>query len=172
MNEYINIGKFVTASGVNGELILKHGLGKKTIFKNIEAVFVEQHKGAEIPYFVQSSKAKDHEESYLKLEGVDTREKAKLLVPKKVWLLKEDFLKLVPKNAPIALIGYNLINEGKPVGIVEEIIEQPHQVLLRINVAGKEALVPLHQETLNKIDHAKKEVHVTLPDGLMEIYLG
>ena len=58
MNEYINVGKFVAASGVTGELILKHGLGKKTIFKNIEAVFVEQQKGAEIPYFVQSSKAK------------------------------------------------------------------------------------------------------------------
>ena len=31
-----------------------------------------------------------------------------------------------------------------------------HQVLLRINVSGKEALVPLHAETLRKIDHAKK----------------
>ena len=172
MNEYINIGKFVAASGVNGELILKHGLGKKTVFKGVEAVFVEQHKDAQIPYFVQSSKAKDHEESYLKLEGLDTREKAKLLVPKKVWLLKDDFLKLVPQNAPIGLIGYNLINEGKLVGVVEEIIEQPHQILLRIVVSDKEALIPLHQETLNKIDHKRKEVHVTLPDGLLEIYLG
>lgn len=172
MNEYITIGKFVAPSGLTGELILKHGLGKKTVFKEIEALFVEQRKGSEIPYFIQSSKAKDHEESYIKLEGVETREKAKLLVQKNVWLLKDDFIKLVPNNAPIALLGYLLINEGDKVGEIEEVIEQPHQVLLRINVAGKEALVPLHEETLNKIDHKKKEVHVTLPDGLLGVYLG
>jgi len=28
----------------------------------------------------------------------------------------------------------------------------------------------LHAETLDKIDHQKKEVYVTLPDGLLDIY--
>ena len=42
MSDYINIGKFVSAFGLTGELVLKHALGKKTIFKEIEVLFVEQ----------------------------------------------------------------------------------------------------------------------------------
>lgn len=170
MKDYINIGKIVASFGLNGEVILKHALGKKTILKGIEALFVEELKGSYLPYFVESSKAKNHEETYIKLEGVNTKEAANRLSSRNVWLLDEDFRKLAGKSAPISLLGFRLINEGEDIGPIEEVIEQPHQVLLRIDLQGKEALVPLHEETLGKIDHAKKQVHVTLPDGLLDIY--
>lgn len=171
MNEYINIGKIVAAFGLKGEVILKHALGKKTELKEIEAIFVEENKGSYLPYFVESSKAKDTEEIYVKLESINTRESANRLSTRNVWLLDEDFRKLAGKTAPISLLGFQLIaDEEGNLGPIEEVIEQPHQVLLRINLDGKEALIPLHAETLDKIDHKKKEVHVTLPDGLLDIY--
>ena len=105
------------------------------------------------------------------MEGVDTREKALKLIQKNVWLQQKDFRKLVSKNSPLGLLGYTLIDEGKTIGKIDEVIEQPHQVLLQINVKGKEALIPLHKETLINIDHKKNEVHVTLPEGLLDIYL-
>ncbi|NCI51703.1 16S rRNA processing protein RimM [Sediminibacterium roseum] len=171
MTNYINIGKFVAAFGVKGDLILKHALGKKTMLKDIEAVFVEEVKGSYLPYFVESSKAKDTEETYVKLDSIDTREAAARLSTKNVWLPEEDFRKLAGKSAPISLLGFILItDEEENLGPIEEVIEQPHQVLLRIDLDGKEALIPLHAETLDRIDHQKKEVHVTLPDGLLDIY--
>ena len=172
MSEYINIGKIVAPFGLKGEVILKHALGKKVVFKGVEAVFLEERKGSYLPYFIVGSKAKDHEETYLQLEGVNTKETATRLSQKQVWLADEDFRKLAGKSTPIALLGYQLINEDEPLGPIEEVIEQPHQVLLRITLQGNEALIPLHEETLDKIDHKKKEVHVTLPDGLLEIYTG
>jgi 16S rRNA processing protein RimM len=171
MNQYIGIGKFVSAFGVNGELILKHALGRKTMLKDIQAVFIEQLKGSYIPYFTESSRAKTTDETFVKLETVDTREKALKLLQKNVYLLEVDFRKLVSKNSPLGLLGYTLIDEGKTIGEIAEVIEQPHQVLLQINLEDKEALIPLHQETLVKIDHKKKEVHVTLPEGLLDVYL-
>lgn len=170
MDQYINIGKIVAGFGLKGEVILKHALGRKTILKDIEAIFVEVNKGSYLPYFVESSKARDHEETYVKLEGIDTRESAGRLITKNVWLLDEDFRKLAGKSAPISLLGYQLLSNEGDLGPIEEVIEQPHQVLLRISLDGKEALIPLHAETLDKIDHKKKEVHVTLPDGLLDIY--
>lgn len=171
MTNYINIGKFVAAFGVKGDLILKHALGKKTMLKDIEAVFVEEVKGSYLPYFVESSKAKDTEETYVKLDSIDTREAAARLSTKNVWLPEEDFRQLAGKSAPISLLGFILItDEEENLGPIEEVIEQPHQVLLRIDLDGKEALIPLHAETLDRIDHQKKEVHVTLPDGLLDIY--
>jgi 16S rRNA processing protein RimM len=170
MKDYVNIGRIVASFGLNGEVILKHALGKNTILKGIEALFVEELKGSYLPYFVESSKAKNHEETYIKLEGINTKEAANRLSSRNVWLLDEDFRKLAGKTAPISLLGFRLINEGEDIGPIEEVIEQPHQVLLRIDLEGKEALIPLHEETLGKIDHAKKQVHVILPDGLLDIY--
>ena len=170
MNEYINIGRIVASFGLKGEVILKHALGTRTMLNGVEAIFVEENKGSYLPYFVTSSKAKDHEEIYVKLESVDTKEAANRLTTKQVWLLDDDFRKLAGKSAPISLLGFQLICEEGNLGPIEEVIEQPHQVLLRISLNGKEALIPLHSETLDKIDHKKKEVHVTLPDGLLDVY--
>jgi 16S rRNA processing protein RimM len=170
MNDYINIGRIVASFGLTGEVILKHALGKKTQLKEVEAIFVEQHKGSYLPYFVQSSKAKDHEDTYVKLEAVDTKESAARLTGKQVWLLDADFRKLAGKTAPISLLGFQLLTKDEDLGPIEEVIEQPHQVLLRISLDGKEALIPLHAETLDKIDHKTKRVYVTLPDGLLDIY--
>ena len=42
--EYIHIGKIVATFGIKGEVILQHGLEKKSDFKGIEAIFVEETK--------------------------------------------------------------------------------------------------------------------------------
>lgn len=169
-SSYINIGKTVAVFGLKGELIIQHALGKKTAFKGIEALFIEELKGSYLPYFIQQSKAKDTNDIYVKLEGIDNKEAAQKLNHKQVWLQEEDFRKIAGKSAPIGLIGYTLINDEEELGLVEEVIEQPHQVLLRIMYKNNEALIPLHEETLDKIDRAKKRIYVTLPDGLLEIY--
>ncbi len=169
--EYINIGKIVATFGVKGELILKHGLNKKLVLKNVEAVFIEEIKGSYLPYFLSLSKAKTHDETYIEVEGIATKEQAQKLVQKQVWLLDADFRRLAGNASPISLLGYQLFNEGEALGVIEEVIEQPHQVLLRITYKGNEALIPLHEETLDKVDRKKQQVHVILPDGLLEIYV-
>ena len=167
MNEYIHIGRIVASFGLKGEVILQHALGKKSTLKGVEAIFIEQTKGSYLPWFVQSAKAKDETETYVQLDGLLTKEATRKLLQKNVWLLQDDFRKLVDKASALSLLGFSLINEGENLGLVEEVIEQPHQVLLRINYNNKEVLIPLHEETLNKIDQKNKQVHVTLPDGLL-----
>ena len=152
MGNYIHIGKFAATLGLQGELILKHALQKITALKNVKVLFVEEIKGSHIPYFLQQAKAKDTEEIYIKLEGIDTKESAKRFVQKKVWLQEEDFRILAGKTSPISLLSFILINEGEILGLIEEVIEQPHQVLLRITLNNKEVLIPLHTETLKKMD--------------------
>ena len=66
---------------------------------------------------------------------------------------------------------YTIINNKEALGEILELIEQPHQLLCRLEIKGKEVLIPLHEETLQKVNHQKKEVLVVLPEGLLEIYL-
>jgi 16S rRNA processing protein RimM len=170
MHEYTSIGKIVASFGLEGELILKHSLGKKTSLKDVQAIFIEELKESYIPWFILASRIKSEDEIFVKLDGLHSKESAKHLIQKKVWLKTEDFRKLAGKSSPIALLGYRLIHEEEDLGLIEEVIEQPHQVLLRITYKGNEALIPLHEETLDKIDHKKLEVHVLLPDGLLDVY--
>jgi len=171
MAEYYKIGKLVAVFGLKGELVLKHTLGKKTSLKGLQAVFIEEKKQSFIPWFIETTKIKTEEEVYLKLEGVDTREAAMKLTQKEIWIPEPDFKKLAAKSAPASILGYTVINDNEPLSEILEVIEQPHQLLCRLEINQKEVLIPLNEQTIQKIDHKKKQVSVSLPDGLLEIYL-
>jgi 16S rRNA processing protein RimM len=171
MNEYFKIGKLVSTFGLKGELVLKHHLGKKTSLKGLKAIFVEERKESFIPWFIENTKIKSEEEIYLKLEGVNIREQAIKLTQKEVWLPEEEFKKFSAKSSPINLLGYDIIEGEQVLGKIVEVIEQPHQILCRIELNKKEVYIPLHEETIRKIDKKKQQVIVSLPPGLLEIYL-
>jgi 16S rRNA processing protein RimM len=171
MAEYFKIGKLVAVHGLKGELLLKHELRKKTSLKGLLAIFMEEKKNSFLPWFIETTKIKNEQEIYLKLEGINSREAAIKLTQKKIWLQETDFKKFAAKTAPVSLLGYAIINNNEPLGEILELIEQPHQLLCRLEIKGKEVLIPLHEESLKKVNHKKKEVLVELPDGLLEIYL-
>ena len=89
---------------------------------------------------------------------------------KQVWLIEEEFHKHAGKSAPISLLGFHMVQDGDDIGEILEVIEQPHQLLCRIDWKGKEALIPIHEETLVKVDKKKKIVLVNLPDGLLDVF--
>ena len=167
---YRNIGKLVAVFGLQGEMLLEHRLGKKTSLKGLKALFLEEHPGEMLPWFIESARVKSETELYVKLEGLDSKEAARRVVQKEVWLREEDFLAFAGKSAPISLVGFRLLDGTVDLGEILEVIEQPHQVLCRIDLEGKEALIPVHEQTLRKVDQKKREVHVELPEGLLDVY--
>jgi 16S rRNA processing protein RimM len=160
----------VATFGLKGELVLQHNLGKKTSLKGLKALFIEERKESFIPWFVEAVRIKSENEVFVKIEGVDTREQAMRLTQKEVWLPEEDFKKFSAKSSPISLLGFEIVENNEVLGKIEEVIEQPHQILCRIQYKGKEAYIPLHEETIQKIDKKKQLVIVELPPGLLEIY--
>lgn len=171
MSQYFKIGKLAASFGLKGELVLQHSLGKKTSLKGLETIFLEERKDNFMPYFITATSIKNDAEVYIKLEGIDSKETARKLTPKEVWLTEEDFKNFAATSAPIAMLGFHLINdEDEDLGEIIEVIEQPHQILCAILLNGKEALIPIHQESLDKIDRQNRKVYVTLPDGLLDIY--
>jgi 16S rRNA processing protein RimM len=157
MNEYFKTGKLVATYGLKGELVYKHSLGKKTSLKGLQAIFVEEGKDVFLPHFIESTKIKSDDEIWLKLEGIDTKEAAHKLTPREV-------------SAPISLLGYSLISQDGDLGEILEVIEQPHQVLCTILYKGKEALIPINEAFLEKVDGKSRKVYINLPDGLLDIY--
>ncbi len=169
--EYISVGKIAGTHGLKGDVVLKHALGQRTALKDLKTLFIKDKTGSYLPWFLESAKIKSETETFVKLEGLESVETARSIVQKEVWLTTADFEKHAAKNSVISFIGYSIIDNDKDIGRIEEIIEQPHQVLCRLLVEGKEVLIPLHEETLQKVDAKAKKVYVSLPDGLLDIYL-
>lgn len=169
-DNYRNIGRLVAVFGVQGELVLQHRLGKKTALKGLKTLFLEEKKDELLPWFIESTRVKGPEEVFVKLEGLDTKEAARRMVRREVWVREEDFSRVAGKSAPISLVGFRLFDGVRDLGEILEVIEQPHQVLCRIDLEGREALIPLHEETLRGIDQKRREVRVELPDGLLDVY--
>ena len=170
MPEYFKIGKLAASYGLLGELVLKHNLGKKTSLKGLEAIYIESTKDDFLPYFIEKTSIKSDDEIYIKLETVDTKESARKLTPKEVWLEENDFKKFAAKSSPISLLGFSMFDGDTELGEIIEVIEQPHQVLCTVMYKGNEALIPVHEASLVKLDQKQKKVYVDLPEGLLDIY--
>src|SRR6185503_1239999 len=132
MKNYVSIGKLVATFGYNGEIVLRHHLGKKTSLKGLETIFIEEQKDSMLPYFIEETRIKNDQELFLKLEGINTKELAQKLVQKQLWLDEENFHKYSEKSSPISLLGFHVVEEGNDLGEILEVIEQPHQLLCRI----------------------------------------
>ncbi len=170
--EYLKLGKLVAVHGLTGELLLKHELGKKSSLKGLQTIFIEEKKTSFIPWFIETTKIKSETEVYIKFEGVDSREAAMKLSSKAAWIPEVEFKKMAAKSAPANLLGYAILDKENNLGPILELIEQPHQLLCRLEIDKKEVLIPLNESTLRKIDHRGKKVMVELPEGLLAIYLG
>ncbi len=170
MSQYFKIGKFVASYGLSGELLLVHKLGKKTAFKGLKTLFLEEGKSSFLPYFIEKAVAKNDEEILIKLEGIQSKEAAKKITSKEVWLAENDFKKFAAKAAPISMLGFTLFDGKNNLGEITEVIEQPHQLLCSILYKNNQAYIPIHEHNLIKVDNNTRKVYVTLPPGLLEIY--
>jgi len=171
MEDKICIGTLVATHGLDGAFVLRHALGRRTDFPDVEVFFIETSKEGLLPYFPTEAKARNTTETLLRFEGIHTPERARGLLKKRVWLPASEARQHTAGNAPISLLGYKVVVEEKVLCEVLEVIEQPHQILLRGEVDGKEVLLPLNESTLIEIDHVGLRVMLDLPDGLLEVYL-
>ena len=170
MSEYFKIGRLVATHGLLGDIVLQHALGKRTALKGLEQVFLEDSPGRFLPYFIETARIKSPQEVYVHFEGIRTKEAARKLIARDAWVMEVDFHQLAGQSAPISLLGFEMVQAGEVIGIIREVIEQPHQVLCVVPLGSSDALIPLHEDSLEKIDRRKKKVHVKLPDGLLDIY--
>jgi 16S rRNA processing protein RimM len=167
----VRIGKIVATHGIHGSLILSHIVGNSKWLKKGDALMIEVQKGNYIPYFVEQLKANGDDEYHINIEEVTKVEIAKKLITKHVYV-DGNILSLLPTDSPLLWIGFNLIDKKVgTVGTIEDVIHTGNQWLAKVMYQDKEALVPLIEQTIEQVSIKNKTVKVTIPDGLLDIYL-
>jgi 16S rRNA processing protein RimM len=130
-----------------------------------------QLEGLPVPFFIEEMDV-NGEQLTVKLEGIDTQEAARNFTKKDVFLEK-----LIERKRKVPLTwkelkGYTITDEEfGTIGLIEEVVEYPMQFIARVIKDEKEILIPLNEELVDEVDSKSKIVRVTLPEGLLDLYL-
>lgn len=126
-------------------------------------------QGNMVPYFIESY---DDSTELIKLEKIDSPDKARLLGDSEIFILDKDIRQTKKEIKAFTIIGFELYDQDENVvGPVRDILELPKQVLLEVrHVALNESkLVPFHTDLVVDIDIDKRKISMTLPEGLFNL---
>ncbi len=167
----IRIGKIVATHGLQGALILTHVLENSNWLKKGDKLFLEINKGSHIPYFVSTCKKGKTGEYIITVDDVITVQESKKLVTKSVYV-EEETISMFSKQSPLLWVGFTIIDVQKgDIGNIDDILFTGTQWLAKLKIEKKEVLIPLIEQTIQKIDVKNRIIEMELPEGLLDIYL-
>jgi len=166
-----HLGFILKPHGTKGEVQLFLDVDDPKNYGGLDSLFLEINSKL-IPFFIKKITIADTY-AIVKFEDVSSIEEAERLKSVQAYLPLEKLPKL--QNGQFyyhEIIGYEVVDavEGN-LGPVEDIISLPQHDVLIFKCKGKEVLAPLHDEVIREIDHENKAIYVTLPEGLLDVYL-
>ncbi|CAL67975.1 ribosome maturation factor RimM [Christiangramia forsetii] len=171
--ECFYLGKIVAKFSFKGEVLIKLDTDEPETYTEMESVLVEYNDNL-VPFFIERSYL--HKSTLLraKFEDIETEEDAEDMIGAHVYLP----LSMLPKLPEDKfyfheIIGFNVIDaEHGNIGKIVSINDSTAQALFEIEKDGKQILIPMNDEFIEKVDKKNNTVRVITPEGLVELYLG
>lgn len=167
------LGYVIRKHGLNGEVYILLDVDDPGYYENMESVFIAVHRDEMlVPFFIEHI-AIAEDKALVKFEGVDTAEAAENLVSCNLYLPLEYLPPLDDHQFYFHdIIGYQVFDENEgQLGTVQQVYPVSAQNLLGVLYKGKEILIPVADEIIKKVDKKNKMFIVSLPEGLLDIYL-
>lgn len=169
MKGYTEIGHTKKTRGIEGELKVHIKEPFLESFMEAEVIFLELQGGA-VPFFVES--IRDLGDLVVKLDEVDTPEAAVTLTGKAVYLPNEALKRgATEEGLDLSMLeGFSIVDEAAgSVGIIEEVLELPQQVMAVVQYQDREVLIPLTDELITDVDAESGTLYMSLPEGLLDL---
>lgn len=161
------IGRLGKAHGIKGEVSM---MIDDDAFDRVDAEYlILELDGIMVPFFMEEYRFKTNETVLVKFEGVDTQERAKELTGTDVFFpcfLADD--NGADEIYYSRLVGYQLIDaeSRELIGKIATVDEQTMNVIFEL-VDGR--LIPASEELIAGIDTDKKEITMTIPEGILDL---
>ena len=168
--ECILLGTISKTHGINGQVVLRTNNLRFDDILEMELVFLEID-GLPVPFFIAEFTERSNDSLVVKFDDIESEEAAKELIGSKVFIGESAIIaseSSLPKMH--SLTGYTVIDESLgELGILEDIIENSENPLLRITKGSREILLPLHDEFIKKVDSESSIIFVSSPEGLIDL---
>jgi len=167
-----HLGKIAKLHGFKGEVSLLLDVTNPEDYSSLDAVFIDINNNL-TPFFIASIQLRNKGFATVKFDGVNDENAAKAIVRKDVYLPAEILPELKGNRFyDHEVEGFTVIDEMKgDIGVLEQVIDLKVNPLLQIMKDDKEILVPLLEGLVKKVDRTKKELYISAPEGLIDLYL-
>ena len=167
--EVNRIGIFNKPHGIHGELQFTF---TDDIFDRADCDYlVCQLDGIFVPFFIEEYRFRSDSTALVKLEGVDTTERARMFTNVDVYFPVEHV-----DEAEAGELSWNFFigfrMEDVHHGLLGEVVDvdiTTVNTLFVVEQEGEELLVPAQEEFILGIDQEKKLITVELPEGLLNL---
>ncbi|MBC8112158.1 MAG: 16S rRNA processing protein RimM [Verrucomicrobia bacterium] len=166
------LGYIQKTHALKGEMVFFLDVDEPLDYEDMDSIFLEI-SGKLVPYFVEKVRVQ-RQAAIVKLEAIDTIEQAHPLVGSKLFLPLEKLPELAADEFYYHdIIGYTVKDEQLGIlGEITDYYELPQHDVLEMVYQGKTILIPVNDDIILGADHEEKYLETSLPQGLLEIYLG
>lgn len=170
-NDCFFFGKITKTHGLKGEITVKLDVANPGDFKDLRYVLIED-RGNLIPYFIENQKI-NGDKMIMQLQDVKKVEQAVAFMGKAVFLPNELMPELEDDDFYFQeIVGFKMVDVLKgEIGEISDVLEYPTQAVIQVMKDGKEILIPIHDDIIQKVDKKAKILTVKAPEGLIDMYL-
>lgn len=169
--KYVVVGIVEKAHGLRGEVKVKPLTDDPTRFELLSSVLVELGEKDLFALQVEGVEIRQNG-IFLRLSGIDSREKAEALRGAYLNIKREDVLPLGDDEFyHFEVLGLDVVTrEGKHLGQVDDVFEVTSNTVLsvRSNEACREYLIPVIRDVIDKMDFDNGKIIINPIEGLLE----
>ena len=166
------LGKIVSKHSYRGEVLIKLDTDEPQIYENMESVFVALGNSL-VPFFIEKSRL--HKSSLLRIqfEEVKSEEDADKIMGSELYLPLEMLPELSGNKFYYhEIIGFSLQDETHGfIGTITGVNDNTSQALFEAEKDGRDLLIPISDDIIQKVDREDRVIHVRTPEGLIDLYL-
>ncbi len=168
------LGKIVSKYSYKGEVLVKIDTDEPEIYENMESVLIAMKGGNLVPFFIDRCRL--HKSLLLRIDFEEIKDEpaADRIMGHELFLP----LSMLPKLEGDKFYFHEIIGFAVEdavhgnIGKITGINDTTSQAIFEVEKEGKQLLIPMTEEIFRGLDRNHKIVHVSTPDGLVDLYLG
>ena len=156
------IAQVLKSNGTDGELLISFFDVLPEDIDLQEPVFIN-FDGLPVPFYFESFTPRGTNRALVRLTGVHNLKDADELAGSAVYA---DYFE---DEADEDLTGWSVLDAatGKKIGPIIGYEDIPGNLCVYVDTAQGQVLLPLHQDLVASMDHNKREITLTIPEGLL-----
>ena len=165
------LGTLTKPFGLKGELCAFFDVDDCERYLDLNAVFIETD-GEMLPYMIEKLQYRGNNQFIVKLQDVEM-DNVREFVQTDLFLPLSQLPKLSGNRFYFhEVIGFKVVDERLgEIGVCQGFMELANNPLMQVDHNGSEILIPASQQFVAEVDRENKVLHVSTPEGLVELYL-
>lgn len=165
------IGKIGKPHGINGEVSF---MFDDDVFDRTDSDYlILLIDGILVPFFFEEYRFKTGETALVKFCDIDSKEQAQELTGCDVYFAREFSGDDGLSSSLHSIAGFTMTDaadNNKPIGTITSVDDSTVNILFNVTTPeGRDILIPASEEYINDINIEKREIRVSLPEGLLDL---